>query len=110
MTTSRAILDRAASEDGLLTAILEAAALIGWKAHHDRRSDLARQQGDPGFPDLVLARNGVVMFLELKSEAGRPTTDQHAWLAELPVESYAVRARVVRPSDLDALLKEMVKP
>ena len=40
-------------------------------------------QGDPGFPDLVLARDGEVLFVELKSSKGKPTTEQVIWLNEL---------------------------
>jgi hypothetical protein len=89
------------SEDELLTAIVEAAALLGWRVHHDRRSDLARQQGNAGFPDVVLARRGVVRFLELKSERGQLSTDQFAWSLSLPA------LEVVRPADLDAVIESL---
>lgn len=37
-------------------------------------------EGDPGLPDLILARDGVVLLVELKSRNGRPTVDQTKWL------------------------------
>jgi hypothetical protein len=48
--------------------------------------------GDPGFPDLVLARGGVVLHVELKSEKGKVRPEQSEWLAELGGEIW-------RPSD-----------
>ena len=92
------------TEDQLLTAVIEAATLYGWRVHHDRRSDKAIQQGDRGFPDLVLARECEVRFLELKSEKGRVTQEQDWWISDL-----GDLARVIRPSDLDAVL-EWLKP
>lgn len=35
-----------------------------------------------GFPDLVLARRGKVLFRELKAEAGKASQEQLAWLQE----------------------------
>ena len=74
MIDARKAIDNAMSEDDLLTAIVEAALFMGWLVHHDRRSDKALQQGSSGFPDLVLARNGKVKFLELKSAKGCSST------------------------------------
>jgi len=89
------------TEDDLLLAIVEAAALLGWRVHHDRRSDLARQQGHAGFPDVVLARRGVVRFMELKSERGQLSTEQFAWALTLPA------LEVVRPADLDSVIESL---
>jgi hypothetical protein len=68
-------------------------------------------QGHSGFPDVVLSRHGVTLFLELKSESGRISPDQVAWLDainEAPtVDGFcgsAHRARVVYPRDLDEVL------
>lgn len=37
--------------------------------------------GNPGYPDLTLAKAGhPLIFAELKSERGRVSDDQHAWL------------------------------
>jgi len=38
---------------------------------------------DPGFPDLVLVRAGRLVVVELKSESGRVTSAQLAWLSDL---------------------------
>ncbi len=102
--SARDVLSKAMTEDELLTAIIEAATWNGWLAHHVRRSDKAIQQGRSGFPDLVLARNGRVLFLELKSEGGRVSPDQGAWLEELTSRS-AVQAWIIYPSQLDDMLR-----
>ena len=47
-----------------------------------------------GFPDLVLARNGQVMFWELKDQKGSESQEQVNWSLQLPCYE------VIRPSDL----------
>jgi hypothetical protein len=49
-------------------------------------------QGHPGFPDLVLARDGEVLFRELKTDRGRLTEAQRHSLEVLGGE-------VWRPND-----------
>lgn len=93
------------TEDELLQAITEAATYLGWRWHHIRRSDQALQMGHSGFPDLVMVKGDRLLFLELKTEAGTLTVDQYAWVAAL--RSSSVRAAVIRPSDLDALLEDL---
>ena len=56
-------------------------------------------QGHIGFPDLVLAREGVVIFAELKAEKGRLRPDQEKWIAALGA------CYVWRPSDWPAILQ-----
>jgi len=93
-------LSKSITEDELLTAITVAATYLGWRFHHVRRSDKALQQGHSGYPDLTLARNGRVLFLELKRQDGRITPDQVAWLTALGPD-----AMQVRPADLDDVLR-----
>lgn len=67
--------------------IIDLARLRGWRVVHIRpawvRSGrmVTPYEGDPGLPDLVLARRGRVLLAELKSDRGKPTLDQQAWLA-----------------------------
>jgi len=103
-------MDRATTEDDLLTAITEALTLYGYRWHHVRRSDKALQMGHAGFPDICAARNGLVWFIELKSEKGSLDSEQFAW--SIAVEPWTdasehVRWRVWHPSDLDAALQEL---
>lgn len=95
------------AEDDLLLAIVEAATLFRWRCHHDRRSDLARQQGHAGFPDVIAIRDGRIKAFELKSERGQLSTDQYAWQREMPANSHAFEYRVVRPADLDDVIASL---
>lgn len=94
------------SEAAFQDLVIEYAQLRGWRVHHTRSARTKRGyrtpiQGDAGFPDLVLARNGYVHFAELKAEKGRTTRDQEAWIDEL--EAYAAsrthETHLWRPSD-----------
>jgi len=100
---------RAMSEDDLLLTITEAATLLGWRWHHVRRSDVALQMGQAGFPDLVMAKAGRILFLELKAEAGVVTSDQRRWLEALDGGNRWI-ATVVRPADLDRVLEWLKWP
>jgi len=73
------------SEADFQRTVIEYAKLRGWLVHHTR-TVMERSgkwatpiQGDPGFPDLVLARQDQVIFIELKSERGKATEGQIAW-------------------------------
>lgn len=102
-----AVTSLAVTEDDLLTAIVEAAVWLGWRVHHDRRSDLARQQGHAGFPDVIAIRGGRIKAFELKSERGQLSGDQFAWQREMPQNSHAFEYRVVRPADLDSIVESL---
>ena len=77
------------SEDIFKDAVLRQAKAFGWLRFHPLPAMNARgrhatfQQGEKGFPDLTLARRGVVIFRELKSNTGRLSPEQEAWGAEL---------------------------
>lgn len=79
----------AVSETDFLSTVVEYAQIRGWLVYHhipgmNRRGRWGSHvQGHRGFPDLVLARDGVVVFAELKTEKGRLSTVQEAWLEEL---------------------------
>jgi hypothetical protein len=87
------------SEAELQKAVIELARRLGWRTAHFRTSRTqsggwaTAVQGDgKGFPDLVLARNGYVLFVELKAKAGRLSAEQDAWLEALPEqETYVWR-------------------
>jgi hypothetical protein len=114
---ARAAMARAMTEDELLSAITEAATFLGWRWMHVRRSDLAIIQGHVGFPDVVLAKSGRILFLELKRQDGQTTPAQDEWIAALTgsqdraltgADGY-VDALVVRPDQLDAILQELAR-
>ena len=85
--------------------VIEAATLYGWHVFHPKPARLPNgkivtaQDGHTGFPDLVLARRGVVMFWELKSETGRLGREQVKWRDEI---GWAWTCW--RPADKDAIL------
>ncbi len=96
---ARKTLDRAMLEGELQTAVIDYAHLRGWLAMHTRpawtKGHMATPiQGDPGFPDVVFARRGMVLFVEFKSEKGSLTRDQEKWQLALPNSWY-----LWRPSD-----------
>ncbi len=85
--------------------VIDIARMTGWLVHHDRGDYRKCIGGDIGFPDLVLARNGVVIFAELKNRLGRLTGEQRAWIAALGVEASRVTAYIWRPHDLDDIAR-----
>ena len=74
------------TEAELQSAVIELARLLDWKCAHFRTAQVGGRwqtpvQGDgAGFPDLVLARRGIVAFVELKSAKGKLRPEQQAWL------------------------------
>lgn len=100
--------DRAATRDRLqaLTeaqwqaTVIDAAKALGWLCMHPYDS----RRSEPGYPDLTLVRDRVV-FVELKSETGRLTPQQHAWIGALNVAGAEVY--VWRPADFDAAIETL---
>lgn len=60
--------------------------------------------GNKGYPDLTLARNGVVLFAECKLDKEKPSRDQQAWLDALNGEGSG-RAVVWKPKFWDDILR-----
>lgn len=68
------------NEEAFLQGVKTAAKERGWtKFYHTRKS----QRSDPGWPDVVLARPGRVIFAELKMPKNYPTVEQKEWLEAL---------------------------
>ena len=90
------------SERGFQTLVLELARLTGWLAYHTFNS----RRSAPGYPDLCLVRGNVCIMAELKTDAGKVTKDQTAWLAALDAVP-GIEAVVWRPrhwSTVEAIL------
>lgn len=84
------------TERQLQDAIRTAALRNGWLFYHTHSSI----RSDPGFPDCVCVRDGVVLALELKAQRGRVSPAQRAWIDALnrpPV----ILAAIVRPLPKD---------
>jgi hypothetical protein len=99
LTTSPSLL-LTATEAEFQALVIDYAHMRGWMVAHFRPSQNARgkwstpMQGDKGCPDLVLARNGETLLVELKSEKGRVSPDQQKW-----VDAGGGWVAVWRPSD-----------
>ena len=75
------------TEQQFLEQVMDLAHLRGFKVVHFRAGMNRRGQwqtpvaGDGvGFPDLVLAKAGTVIFAELKADGKKPTPEQTEWL------------------------------
>lgn len=85
----------AMTEKTLQAAILGAARRLGWLAYHTHDS----RRSQPGYPDLHLVHpdTGRSLFRELKTQKGRLTPDQQAWLTALTHAGHD--AAIWRPID-----------
>ena len=64
------------TEKDFQNTVLELARIHGWLCYHTHDS----RRSARGFPDLVLAKGGVVLMAECKTDTGKLTNDQIAWL------------------------------
>jgi hypothetical protein len=97
----------AMSEDDLQTSVIDLARLYGYKVAHFRSVKVTKKdgstywqtpvQGEVGFPDLILLRDGRGLAWELKSQRGQPTPAQTQWLSAFKLAGFD--ARIIRPSD-----------
>jgi len=77
------------SEATLQAGVIELAHVYGFMVHHDLPSQRSNGSwstlvsGDTGFPDLILAKEGRVLAIELKSEKGAQSLAQKDWQREL---------------------------
>ncbi len=74
------------SEDELLASVTSLAAWLRLSAYHTFDS----RRSAPGFPDMVIAGPGGVIFAELKSAHGKLTKEQAEWryVLELAGQAY----------------------
>lgn len=95
---------RSMSEAELLAAVRRLARVHGWATVHHWRSD----HSEKGWPDLALCRGERLVLAELKTERGRLTPEQQAWLERLG-DVRVVEPRVWRPMDWlnDTILEEL---
>lgn len=93
---SNLVLLRTVTEAEWQETIREHAWYTGWLYYHvqDSRRNYA------GFPDTVLAREGRLVFAELKTEVSKLTKRQGLWLAMLGTVP-VVEAYCWRPHDRD---------
>lgn len=97
-------------ESAFQQQILALAARLGWRTAHFRPAQNRRGDwrtpvaGDgKGFPDTVLLRGERIVVAELKSERGRVSKEQRAWLDAWGETSAEVH--VWKPSMWDAIVE-----
>lgn len=96
------------SEADFQQRVMDTARLAGWLCCHFRPAKTQRGRwvtpmaGDKGFPDLALAKDGRVLLAELKTDKGKPTPEQVAWLSAV-----GGHGRLWRPTDWPDVLKEL---
>ncbi len=84
------------SEAELRAAVVRLAHEMGWKVFSLPIAKTRRPVKDAsGYPDLTLAKNGRVMWFELKTDDGTLRKEQMEWLRDLPY------CYVIRPLDWD---------
>lgn len=97
-------------EEAFLQAVRDLAHLHGWQTYHTRNS----KGSDPGIPDLLLRRNNMEMWIELKLENRKkngeykeqPSAEQCEFLEWC--QCRGKQAHLFRPSDwpeIEQLLK-----
>ena len=72
-------------------AVIELAELQGWRCYHTHDS----RRSQPGYPDLTLCRPPRLIFAECKTDTGRTSDDQDAWLDVLNHVQNAVPEHVL---------------
>ena len=86
------------TEAELREKVVDLAHSLGWRVFSLPINRTVRPVKDAvGYPDLTLARDRRVLFIELKAEKGVLTPVQLDWMRELPYYY------VVRPSDMGSL-------
>lgn len=93
-------------ESDFTTQVIDLAHWCGWLAFHQLPAQhragkwSSATQGDTGFPDLILARDRVVVA-ELKVGKNKPTEKQWAWINRF--RESGVEAYVWTPDDMDEI-------
>lgn len=90
--------------------IEETMAYLGLRWHHETDSRRSRA----GFPDYCIVGGGGVMFLEIKSDKGKVSPEQQAWLHDLAKAENpgannvpGVIAYAAWPKDWDRVLSDL---
>jgi hypothetical protein len=79
--------------------VLKLAHAPRWRTYHTWNS----MHSTGGYPDLTLVRRGRLIFAELKSESGKVSDKQQAWIDDL--RAAGAECHIWRPSDMDEIEK-----
>lgn len=102
-------------EHAFQTRVIGLAVFYGWQVYHPpdnlptrtARGRVVKQDVRPGFPDLTLVRPPELLFAELKTDSGRLSRDQIAWIAAL--EQCGQEVHVWRPQSFDELHERLAR-
>ena len=100
------------TEKQFLSQVIDLLRMFNWKFEHTFEQGVYAKRTSKGFPDIVAVRNGLCLFIELKSEKGRLTPSQEEWMNELykiAEHSLGVMAFVWRPSQLETEILEVLR-
>ena len=89
---AKSALDTAQPEAEYQEQIIQLAEACGWLVWHDQDS----RRNRAGLPDLLMVRGPVLLFIEVKTEKGKVSPEQEAFIGRLKQVKY-VDADVVRP-------------
>ena len=101
------MVDEAMKEVAFEREVVRYARQRGWLVHYDipsyRRGMLRTQQGgDNGYPDVTLARGGVVLHCELKAQKGSFVGNQKRWR-----DAIGASWRGWKPRDVATIVAEL---
>jgi hypothetical protein len=88
------------SEAAFLAKIRALAKVNGWRVYHTQNS----RRSEEGFPDLVLAKPGRLIFAELKTTTGKLTAAQAIWLSMLHNTIPNLEVYLWRPDQEDQIV------
>ena len=90
--------------------VIDLAHIFHWRVTHFRPAQTTKgwrtavSADGMGFPDLVLAREGRLIFIEVKSERGKLSLEQSEWLEVLKATGKC-ETFLLYPSDFDIIVK-----
>lgn len=84
------------TEKELRQSLVRAARGFGWRCYFSWTSI----HSPAGFPDLCMTKPPRVIFAELKTDTGKVSPHQEAWLADL--RACGAEVYLWRPADIDA--------
>lgn len=100
------------TEQDFKSWVLDLAKRFNWRVCHFRAARVLKdgqetyrtpvEADGAGFPDLVLVRPPKCLFVELKSQAGKVSSNQERWLRELS-SCPGIAVCVWRPADRDRI-------
>lgn len=108
--TGQATREQSMSERDWQRRVMDFAKLHGWRCVHIRPARVGTRwvtpyEGDTGLPDLILARDGVVLLVELKAAKTPWKPGQREWLA-----AAGALGHVWRPSDWHLAVDTLSRP